>query len=73
MARVEVVDADEMDDKTFLKHLDKRHPEIKTERALHKNPHIAEAWVGPYRAFHEYQHRTGDNNHEHVWEDDDDE
>lgn len=74
--QVEVPDADDMDDMTFLKHIDKRHDhETKTERALHKSAHIAEAWVGTYRAFHEYQHRVnGDDayDHVHVWGDDDD-
>lgn len=70
---VEVPDADDMDDETFLKHLDKRHSQdTGTERALHKYPHIQEAWVGPYRAFHEYLHRTqGGHDHEHVWDEDD--
>lgn len=73
--QVEVPDADEMDDETFLKHIDHRHShEVKTERALHKFPHIASAWVGTYRAYHEYKHRTnpGDYDHEHVWGDDGD-
>lgn len=74
--QVEVPDADDMDDEVFLKHLDKRHAhETGTERALHKFPHIASAWVGTYRAFHDYQHRVnGDEayDHVHVWDDDDD-
>lgn len=73
MAAVEVPDADDMDDETFLKHLDKRHSEdTKTETALHKHPHIQQAWVGPYRSFHEYLHANNDYDHEHVWDEDDD-
>lgn len=70
---VEVPHADEMDNDVFLMHLDKRHAhETGVEPALHKLPHIQDAWVGPYRAFHEYQHRTnpGAYDHEHVWDDD---
>ncbi len=69
---VEVPDIDEMDDETFLKHIDKRHvKDVKTEKALHSLPHIQSAWVGPYRAYHEYLHRTkpDEHDHEHVWDD----
>lgn len=74
--RVSVPDADDMDDETFLKHLDRRHAsETGTERALHKYPHIQSSWVGTYRAFHARQHRINPEehyDHEHVWDDDDD-
>lgn len=68
--QVEVVHADEMDDETFLKHLDKRHShETGTERALHEFPHIQSAWVGAYRAFHEYQHRVNPTeSYDHIHE-----
>jgi len=72
--RVIVPDADDMEDETFLKHLDKRHAhETGTEHALHQFPHIQAAWVGTYRAFHDYQHRINGEDaydHEHVWDDD---
>lgn len=71
---VEVPDADDMDDETFLKHLDKRHAEdTGVEKQLHSHPHIQQAWVGPYRSFHEYVHRTNPDgyDHEHVWDEDD--
>jgi hypothetical protein len=56
---VSVPPIDEMDDDDFLKHLDKRHWEqTQVETALHESKHIQQAWVGPYRAFHEYVHRT---------------
>jgi hypothetical protein len=74
--QVSVPDADEMDDDQFLRHLDKRHThETSVEGALHKSAHIQQAWVGTYRAFHEYQHRVnGDDTYDHVheWDDDDD-
>ena len=74
--QVEVPDADDMDDETFLKHLDKRHAhETGVEHALHKSAHIASAWVGSYRAFHDFKHRTNPEehyDHVHVWDDDDD-
>lgn len=67
---VVVDDADDMDDVTFLKHLDARHSDdVKTEQALHKHPHIQQAWVGPYRAYHDYLHDHNDYQHEHVWDD----
>lgn len=71
---VQVDDADDMEDETFLKHLDLRHAhETGTEKALHEYPHIQSAWVGAYRAFHERQHRNNPDgyDHEHVWDDDD--
>lgn len=74
--QVSVPDADEMDDEQFLKHLDKRHShETGVETQLHKAAHIQQAWVGAYRAFHDYQHRVnGDDTYDHVheWDDDDD-
>lgn len=64
---VEVPSADEMDDETFLMHLDKRHSgDTGVEPVLHKLPHIQQAWVGSYRAFHEYLHKTKEfEDHEH--------
>lgn len=72
--QVEVPDADDMDDETFLKHLDKRHAhETSVETQLHKSVHAREAWVGAYRAFHERQHNVNPEehyDHVHVWDDD---
>lgn len=74
--QVQVPDADDMDDQTFLQHLDKRHThETSVEQQLHKSVHAREAWVGAYRAFHERQHSIkGEEayDHIHVWDDDDD-
>jgi hypothetical protein len=65
-----VPNADDMDDETFLKHLDKRHTEnCSTEVALHKHPHIQQAWVGPYRAYHRYLHTINEYDHEHEPDD----
>lgn len=70
--KVQVPDADDMDDETFLRHLDKRHKkDTRVEKALHKSLHIQQAWIGPYRAFHHYLHKTKTYKHEHVWDDDD--
>ena len=65
--RVIVPPIEEMDDETFLRHIDARHAhETKTERALHKFPHIAAAWVNGYRAYHSYLHRVkGDDAYDH--------
>jgi hypothetical protein len=74
--QVAVPDADEMDDEQFLKHVDKRHgPEMGVETSLLDHPDRSQAWIGPYRAYHEYLHRTQGVDtfaHEHVWDDDDD-
>lgn len=74
--QVEVPDIDDMDDETFLRHLDKRHAhETSVETQLHKSVHAREAWVGAYRAFHERQHEANPDehyDHVHVWDDDDD-
>lgn len=70
---VQVPEASDMDDMTFLKHLDARHShEVKTEKKLAKFPHIVEAWVGPYRAFHQRLHEIAapgqyDHTHEEDW------
>jgi hypothetical protein len=66
---VTVPEASDMDDETFLKHLDARHSsEVKQEKALAKSPHIMEAWVKNYRAFHQRLHdiaAPGQHDHEH--------
>lgn len=61
-----VPDADDMDDETLLKHLDKRHPETGVEKSLSKSVHAREAWVPAYRAWHARQHRIQEyEDHEH--------
>ena len=60
-----VPDADDMDDETFLKHLDKRHPETGVEKSLVKSVHARSAWVPMYRAWHARQHRNEEYEHEH--------
>lgn len=64
---VEVPHPDDMDDETFLRHLDKRHSkDTGVEPALHKSVHAREAWVSTYRAFHEHLHKTKEyEDHEH--------
>jgi hypothetical protein len=70
---VQVPEASDMDTMTFLKHIDARHShEVKTEKKLAKFPHIAESWVGTYRAFHERLHMIAapgqyDHTHEEDW------
>lgn len=72
---VEVPDADEMDNETFLKHLEHRHAnECKVEGFISRN--AVEAWIGPYRVFHDRLHRIavpGQHDHEHELYDDDEE
>ncbi len=66
---VSVPMAHDLDDETFLKHLDARHSdEVKQEKALAKSPHIMVAWVSAYRAFHQRLHdiaAPGQHDHEH--------
>lgn len=66
---VAVPEAIEMDDETFLKHLDARHRhEVQQEKSLAKSPHIMTAWVSAYRAFHQRLHEIatpGQHDHEH--------
>lgn len=73
MAQVEVPDADDMDDETFLKHVEKRHAgQMRVENGK-VSRHAINAWIGAYRAFHEVIHdhpeRYGEQDHEHTWED----
>lgn len=73
--QVEVPMTEELDDDTFLRHLELRHSaECGVEESL---PRLAvEAWVGTYRAFHERLHRIavpGQHDHVHVYDDDDEE
>lgn len=62
--------AEEMDDETFLLHLEKRHAR---DCQFENNPvsrRAKEAWLPVYRAFHERLHRIafpGQYDHEHDW------
>lgn len=64
---VEVPDAGEMDDETFIKHLELRHAdECRIENYLSRN--AIGAWIGAYRAFHDRLHLIavpGQYNHTH--------
>lgn len=68
---VEVPLSGEMDDETFLKHLEHRHAR---ECKFEKTPvarKATSAWLPTYRAFHEQLHKQaipGQYNHEHVEE-----
>lgn len=68
MVVVEVPHPDDMDDEIFLKHLDKRHPEITHGRMLHVQPNKAKGWINPYRAYHKRMHESpepADYDHKH--------
>lgn len=69
--QVEVPLADDMDDETFLKHIEHRHAdECKVEEFLHR--HAVEAWVTSYRAYHERLHKIAvPGQHDHTHEEDD--
>lgn len=65
----QVVCADDMDNETFLKHMDKGHAREVANGPLAGSLGVDDGWVGPYRAFHdrmhELHHETQD--HEHLW------
>lgn len=64
---VSVPKIEEMDDETFLKHLELRHAEeYKIQGEMHR--HAIDKWVNMYRIFHERLHRIampGQHDHEH--------
>lgn len=67
---VVVPDAGDMDDETFIMHLEKRHAR---DCGFENSPisrRAMEAWLPVYRAFHERLHRLavpGQYDHEHDW------
>ena len=67
---VEVPAAEEMDDDTFVKHLELRHrDECKIE--THLSEHGRDIWLPMYRTFHDRLHRLavpGQHDHEHEEE-----
>ncbi len=68
--QVEVPPASEMDDDTFLKHLEKRHAkECRIEGYVSR--HSVPAWISTYRAFHDRLHQIeipGQYDHYHEEE-----
>lgn len=68
---VEVPDAEDMDDETFLKHIENRHArECHVEGYISR--HAIDAWIGSYRAFHDRLHSLavpGQYDHVHESED----
>jgi hypothetical protein len=64
---VVVQDADEMDDLTFIKHMEHRH-EADTGIESH-HLHAMDAWVPAYRAFHERLHKIAlPGQYDHIHE-----
>lgn len=69
---VEVPEAEDMDDETFIKHLELRHAQD-TGVEGYMTRHNIPIWVGMYRTFHERVHRLatpGQYDHTHEEEDD---
>lgn len=65
-----IPNTDEMDNETFLKHMDARHADEVKCHPLSNHPDRHDNWVGPYRAFHERLHDLalpGRYDHEHLW------
>lgn len=68
MKTIKIPDIEVMDDETFIKHLGLRHADD-VDGGLTQHPHIVEAWVNPYRAYHDKLHELatpGKYNHEHI-------
>lgn len=67
---VEVPDADDMDDETFLKHLETRHAtECRIEGYISR--HSVESWIDTYRAFHDRLHKIATpDQYLHIHEED---
>jgi hypothetical protein len=67
---VSVPDAEQMDDETFLNHIEKRHAkECKVEGYIKR--HAVSAWIGVWRAYHERLHMIatpGQHDHVHEWD-----
>jgi hypothetical protein len=66
---ITVPDAEDMDQLVFLKHLDKRHPELTKVKSDTVPRAMASNWteytVGVYRAAHDTSHRLYEHQHEH--------
>lgn len=67
---VEVPNAWDMDDETFLLHLEKRHAtDCKVESFISRN--AVSSWIGTYRAFHDRLHQIEvPGQYDHVHEED---
>lgn len=68
MKTTTVPDIEVMSDEIFIKHLAKRHAKD-VDPGLVDAHHIMEAWVNPYRAYHDKLHELatpGKYNHEHI-------
>lgn len=69
---VEVPHPDDMDDETFLKHIEARHAtECRIEGYISR--HAVEAWIDTYRVFHDRLHKIetpGQYSHVHADEED---
>lgn len=59
----EVVAIEDMDNDTFLKHMDARHGLSVRNGPLSNHPDRDDGWIQPYRAFHDRLH---DVHHEHI-------
>jgi hypothetical protein len=72
---VEVPIADEMDDETFLKHLERRHADeckFETPGVGMTARRAMDAWLPTYRAFHDRLHKIeqpGQYDHTHKEDD----
>lgn len=69
--QVEVPLPEDMDNETFLKHIELRHAkECKIEGFVHR--HNVHVWIGMYRIFHDRLHKLaapGQHDHYHAGDD----
>lgn len=62
---------EDMEDETFLKHLEKRHADDVKFETVPVARRAVEAWLPTYRAFHDRLHKLGPRSHyDHVHEED---
>jgi hypothetical protein len=68
--QVVVPDADDMDDETFMKHVEARHQADYKLGGTTTTRYALQAWIGPWRAFHRRLHDLEvPGQYDHIHED----
>lgn len=69
---VSVPMTEDMDDETFIKHLELRHPKDVQMETSSMSRRAMSAWIGTYRAFHDRLHSiAAPGQYDHIHEEDD--
>jgi hypothetical protein len=64
--------AEDMDDETFIKHLELRHPKDVKMEGTSISRRAMSSWIGAYRAFHDRLHQIATpGQYDHYHEEDD--